>query len=508
LENRRWRWSWPLLILIIGAAFRFHGLGYDTRFHPDEALFATFARNATINGDWLLHGPLDKPPLTIYAQALSMMLIGARPLENGVLTLDVHAGEFAARVPGTLASMLLMAVMYALAKRSYGHHVALIAILLTAFSPYLLAFSATSFTDNLMMLFITLALWLASRERWLWAGLWLALGYASKQQALLYIPLLIMIAGIQSIGDLKSPVKIISKLIRFSLPIFACFVLLAIWDSARMQESSIWTLALANNDPSGLIHVDAALPRLLIWVRYAGHFFGSAWLTALLLGMGLIGLVWKIGAVPFRRSARIDLILLVYSVGYFLLHWLVAVPTHDRYLLPLLPPLILLVARGLNQIQKNVSPRFRETENQRLFIFSVPLSLCISAILFFSSALNATQSRIDVGGDRGQHQGIDLLGAYLDSKPLGTIVYDHWLGWELGYYLGTWSNKRLTYYPNAGALTADAIIQTDPAPRYFPAPARAALDPWLGQLAAAGFKIALEYRTQYFVVYRLIPPPP
>lgn len=496
------RWSWPLLILIIGVAFRFHALGYDTRFHPDEALFATFARKAAINGDWLLHGSLDKPPLTIYAQALSMMLIGARPLENGVLTLDVHAGEFAARVPGTLASILLMAVIYALAKRCYGRDAALIAIFLTAFSPYLLAFSATAFTDSLMLLFITLALWLASRERWLWAGLWLALGYASKQQALLYIPLLIMIAGIQSVGDLKSPGKIFSRLIRFSLPIFACFAVLVIWDSARAQEGSIWSLALANNDPSGLIHVDAALPRLLIWGRYAGHFFGSAWLTALLLGVGLIGPLRHFFAAPFSRSPRIDLILLVYSLGYFLLHWLVAVPTHDRYLLPLLPSLILLTAHGLNKVWEIVGTRYISSK------FSIPLFLCFSALCFFPPALDATRSRIDVGGDRGQHQGIVQLGAYLDSKPLGTIVYDHWLGWELGYYLGTWSNKRLTYYPNAGALAADAAAQADPAPRYFPAPARAALDLWLGKLAAAGFKIALEYQTQTFVVYRLIPPQP
>jgi 4-amino-4-deoxy-L-arabinose transferase-like glycosyltransferase len=500
LGNRRW--LWPLLIIVIGAAFRFHALGYDTRFHPDEALFATFARKAAINGDWLLHGPLDKTPLTIYAQALSMMLIGARPLETGVLILEVHAGEFAARVPGTLGSIVLMAVIYALARRWHGRRVALIAIFLTALSPYLLAFSATAFTDSLMLLFITLALWLASRERWLWAGVWLALGYASKQQALLYAPLIIMVAALPLLGkNFKlSAAKIVYDLIRFSLPIFACFALLALWDSARAQENSIWTLALANNDPSGLIHVDAALPRLLIWARYAGHFFGAGWLTALLLGVGLIGLMWRIIVCPYALSIKTDLILLTYSLGYFLLHWLVAVPTHDRYLLPLLPPLILLTAHGLNKVWEIVGTRYISSK------FSAPLLFFISAILFSPSAFDATQGRIDVGGDRGQHRGVDQLGAYLDSKPLGAIVYDHWLGWELGYYLGTWSNKRLTYYPNARALTADATIQADPAPRYFPAPARAALDPWLGQLAAAGFKIALEYRTQNFVVYRLIPP--
>ncbi|HLU11718.1 MAG TPA: hypothetical protein VK003_18735, partial [Oceanobacillus sp.] len=61
-----------VLILLVGVALRIHALGQDRRFHPDEALYSTFARSAALNGDWLLHGSLDKPPLTIYASALSM----------------------------------------------------------------------------------------------------------------------------------------------------------------------------------------------------------------------------------------------------------------------------------------------------------------------------------------------------------------------------------------------------------------------------------------------------
>jgi len=511
----------PVIILILGAALRFHALSHDARLHPDEALFATFARKAAVNGDWLLRGPLDKTPLSIYAQALSMMLVGVQSLPDGVLALDVHIGEFAARLPGTLASILLLAVIYALAKRPYGDPTALIALFLAACSPYLLAFSATAFTDGLMLLCITLALWGASRGRWWWAGVWLALGFACKQQALLYVPLVVGLAYLTPRPPLHlmergrfSHVKPLAtgwrgvggEVLRFALPLLAIFALLAAWDAARAQESSLWALAVANNQPAGLIQPDEALPSLQTWARYAGHFFGPAWLTALLLGVGLFGCARRVIVASHDRRTRIDVILLVYCLGYFLLHGLVALPTHDRYLLPLLPPLILLVARGLNQIRKSVSQRHRGTEDQRGIVFSVSLFLCISALLFFPAAFDAAEGRVDVGGDRGEHDGIDRLGAYLEGKPLGTIIYDHWLGWELGYYLGTWSNKRLTYYPTAGALAADAAAQPDPAPRYLPAPAYTAVQPWLSALAARGFKIFEDYRSTKFVVYRLVPP--
>jgi hypothetical protein len=54
-----------LPILLLGIGLRFHALARDMRFHPDEALFATFARAAAVKGDWLLHGSLDKTPLPV-----------------------------------------------------------------------------------------------------------------------------------------------------------------------------------------------------------------------------------------------------------------------------------------------------------------------------------------------------------------------------------------------------------------------------------------------------------
>nr|MBA3871736.1 glycosyltransferase family 39 protein [Anaerolineae bacterium] len=205
-------------ILLLGAILRFHALGQNIRFHPDEALFVTFARQAAVQGDWLLHGSLDKPPLTIYVNALALTAFGITPLPNGVLTLDVHAGEFAARVPGVFASILLVAVVYALAKQLYGvNKTAWMSLLLVALSPLAIAFSATAFTDGMMLLFVVVALLMASHRRWFWAGLWLVLGFWCKQQALLYLPLVIVIGWLceRRIGRRLS----LSKLIRFALPL-------------------------------------------------------------------------------------------------------------------------------------------------------------------------------------------------------------------------------------------------------------------------------------------------
>jgi len=509
-----------ILTLLLGAGLRFHALAYDTRFHPDEALFATFARKAAVNGDWMLHGPLDKPPLSIYAEAISMMLVGARPLPNGVLTLDTRMGELAARVPGTLASIVLVSVMYALAKRLYWTNkrarravplpVPIIAAFLMAVSPYALAFSATAFTDGLMLLCMVMALWMASRGQWFWAGLWMALGYACKQQALFYVPLVV---GVGWNLTPWPPLHVMERgrtasiaIFKFALPIAICFGVLAVWDGARTQETSLWMLAVMNNDPGRLIYPEQALPRLQIWASYAGHFAGSWWMTAILGVIAVVGMMWRAKNWPQERSTRVDVILAVYVLGYGVIHWLVALPTHDRYLLPLVPLVILLMARGIETGIKSVTQWLKDTRAQRSSSFVLGIIICIAGLSFWPSAWDATEGRIGVGGDRGQHAGIDRLGAYLDSKPLGTIVYDHWLGWELGYYLGTWSDKRLTYYPTPDALAADAAAQDDRAPRYFPVPRNVPVDPWLTQLAQAGFMIARDFESRNFVVYRLMPP--
>ncbi|HRL13636.1 MAG TPA: phospholipid carrier-dependent glycosyltransferase, partial [Aggregatilineales bacterium] len=143
-----------LAVILIGAALRFAALGADVRFHVDEALFATFARNAAVHGDWMLSGALDKPPLSLYASALAMHFTGVHVNARGVLDLDLKTGEFAARLPGALAGIVTIALTYALGRRlRAARRVAVGAAALTAFSPLLVSVSPTAFTDPLLLMF-------------------------------------------------------------------------------------------------------------------------------------------------------------------------------------------------------------------------------------------------------------------------------------------------------------------------------------------------------------------
>ena len=59
----------------------------------------TFARGAAVNGDWLLPGALDKPPLSIYFSALSMVAVGITRMPTACCILIPFMGEFAGRLP-------------------------------------------------------------------------------------------------------------------------------------------------------------------------------------------------------------------------------------------------------------------------------------------------------------------------------------------------------------------------------------------------------------------------
>lgn len=537
---------WPrLLIVLLASALRCAALGADQRFHPDEALFATFARGAAVQGDWLLRGSLDKTPLSIYATALGMMSFGVTTLPNGVLTLDIHRGEFAARVPNVFASIGFVALLMALTWRvTRRERAALMAGVLAAVSPLALAFSAVAFTDTLMLLCITAALYAAVRAKALWTGVWLALGIGCKQQAILYTPLLLDIlwnaatlatppvyptlrdmarhastdggllltSRVASSGcsGLKSPLRIafldsIRVLLRFALPVVIGLLALGLWDAAREQVTGLWALAAANNDPGRLARLDELLPRLAAWLGYAQY----------LLALLPIAFLWAsnhwfrirhIQSHPPRRMRPANVhgwltrTMIVYTGLYLLSHWLIAINIYDRYLLPLLPLAVLAGARALSNSSHSATASKREYDAH-----FATLAFCV-IVLSLPAALDALAGRLPIGGDRGKHQGIDQLAAHLESKPLGTIIYDHWLGWELGYYLGTWSDKRRVYYPTPHALAADAPLNPDRAPRYIIAPIDVMLAPWLDALRAVGFTVRLDYARGQFVAYRVIPP--
>ncbi|MBI3177372.1 MAG: glycosyltransferase family 39 protein, partial [Chloroflexi bacterium] len=174
-----------LAILLLGFALRAAPL-LQNRFHPDEALYATFARLIASGRDPMLSTVVvDKPPLPFYLMAAGMSAFGG--------------AEFAARVPTLFASIVSIALLYALGRTLYDRRTAALGALALALSPLAILFAITLFTDTLLAAFVLWALLMAARGRWRLAGLAVGLAFACKQTALFFVPLVLAVGVIQFI---------------------------------------------------------------------------------------------------------------------------------------------------------------------------------------------------------------------------------------------------------------------------------------------------------------------
>ena len=451
-------------MLLLGAALRLPLLSRDSRFQVDEALYATIARQVTTRGDlYLINTVIDKPPLLFWAMAGSFALFGV--------------SEFSARLPDALASVITLALLYALARRLYhDRRLALIAALLLAVSPFDRAFAATAFTDPLLTLWVIGGCLLAVRGRPGWAGIALALAFATKPSALQWLPLAMALL----ISQHTHWQTALRGTLRLIVGFVAGLVPLLIWSATRAVIPDFWTLNLYNNNPGRLIRRDELLPRLLAW---------SGWLNTI-APLPVIGWLsapsdwlWRRKAAHgWSRAGLIDLLLTGYTLGSLALWWLVAFPVYDRYLHTLTPLLLLLCARLLLHLRD----RFRWPP------------LLLIGIVLASPLLTA---RLPVTGEPADVAGIDRIAAFLDSLPVGTVVYNYSLGWELGFYLGSQAPIALTWQPTVD----DLITAVSAQPGYWVAP-RAEAERWGYLLRTAGISGTTTplYAAGSFVMYYLV----
>jgi hypothetical protein len=505
----------PALVVLIGLALRLAMLGVDERFHPDEALFAAQARLISYEGDWLLRTTdLDKPPLTFYATATSFRLLGP--------------SEFAARLPNVLFSALSVAALVTLARSLY-HDDALAALagLLLAISPYDLAFSATVFTDAQATFWTLIAALFAVRDRWRGAGFAAALMFAAKTNALLFLPLVLAL-GITHNADLGWQLRDVARrLWRFAWPVVIGIGIVVVWDMARAPRSFL-ELGYQRNNPGRFVRSDEVWARLEQW----GHWFGFITGSDIVNGLALAGgLIWL--AAGLRRPSRATLAdwqIAGFGIGWLAWHWLIAFNTYDRYLHTLAPFVILFVTRvvtGVGRgawIEAPITARMRDASVsahstpqlspqpnlrdgvKRASRFSRRAARLVAitglVALMLPSIITTLRGDAAIGGDQGQHAGIDALADYLNTELRGAVVYDHWLGWELAYYLGQHPQIRLMYQPLPEALAQDMRQQSER--RFFVAPSPDAAAPWLDALRRARIEITIMYHAE-FVLYALEP---
>jgi len=138
-------------------------------------------------------------------------------------------------------------------------------------------------------------------------------------------------------------------------------------------------------------------------------------------------------------------------------------------------------------------------------VLRVCLLLAIYASLVMSITAYQTADTVNHANEPNPN-GILALANFVNSQPLGIIIYDHWLGWQMGYYMGAWTDKRRVYYATPEIQAADALLNPDPAPRYLIAPEGENALIWVKMMEKQGFSTGLSDQDSGVVAYRLIPP--
>lgn len=483
---------WVTGWLAVGVFTRLWAFGWFP-VREDEALYAYWARLVSSGLDPMLeHVAVDKPPFFIYMLARFFTWLGP------TLT--------AGRLLNELCSLLALVLLWALARRVYGPGTARIILALFALSPFAISFAATLYVDPMLVAWLLLALLAASYGLGLGAGLALGMAFATKQNAVLFIPL---VAGALVLGAppvwwgrlLKTDRRrrtedarerreererrtsdcrwrtggTIVSLVAAGLGFYFIWFKVWQWDGWRILPAEIpnfWRQAWNTYGGVSLAPVAMWGERLRAWSQVWRWLGGWTPGTLVLAGLVVVavgeairhtrhplpatpGDHWGSSLPPTRHpSPATSLWTLLFSgyvLAYLLVHAAFSFQAWDRYLLPLAPLLALLAGRGLQVLWA----RGRGQGTRRL-----GMTVALAAALVWGAG-QATWARIPIGGDHGAYGGIEEVATYLHEHvpAVRGVLYQRWLGWHWDWYL--WDGPRgRVYWSDPGMISAD--LRADP----------------------------------------------
>ncbi len=479
----------------------------------DEAVYGYWALHAWLEDLNFLTVWPDKPPLFLWALAAALRAFGTDAAGARLLNIGL--------------STLTIPVVAATARQLWGTRSALFGALAMALSPFAISFAPTVFTDPMLVLAGSLALLLALRGQSFWAGLWLGVAIMTKQQAMLYVPLI----G----GALLLTSRISARPLGFAALHFLAGLLLIVlpllyWDSLRWAVApSPWDLGVRNYGALALASPALWPARLAAWLPLLWELTAS-W--TVWLGLGLLWLIGYMGGhattpVTPRRVAMIAgrpahqlastmpalgarrpipawalpqpwTWILLWSAGFIVLHVVTTVAIWDRYLLPLTPILALLTAKLLDAALGH-----RARREQALIMLT-------ALLLLFPPAWNAAQGGRPVGGDHGAYAGYDQALAWLDQEMTATgasraVLYHQSLGWHHQFYLYDQLRSgqyELRWFPSTVYL-ADNAAKTPARSLYTIQPEWARARDLDAHLRMRGVTLAPRFRAGTMTVYEL-----
>lgn len=496
------RWVVPGLLLL-GMGLRLAVMGRPG-IHPDEALYASWALRIADGSDPALLGVhVDKPPLLLYLLAGLFRLGGAGPEQIAGRDLLISLG----RLSGLIASALSMGLLFAIARRVYGRPVGILSLALFAVSPLAVRLSPTLLTDPWLVLWLLLGLWAAlERRSWL-AGLACGLAYATKQQGILIVPLVLL-----TWRAVETPLKPSARSLHVAAWVGASptsrpsrrdiwrllngFLLVAAvvlwWDSLRWQwMPSYWDRSLENYGGLALVAGSEVIDRLVRWGEPLSYVFGSPVLSvALLAGLPIVFfLAWQRRR---NQAGRFDLVLLTTAAGYLVAHVAVTFAPWDRYVLPLVPMLALLLARVLEWLLASAREEgaLGGSQIRRLALLGILL-------IGLAHGASLAVSRHGPVGNATAYDGVSTVAAHMQKVAgQGPVLYHRQLGWHYGFFLYGEQEVELRWWEKAEDLAALATVDTDRA-QYVAFPTGGDRPVVQSVLRASGLRLMPELRARH-----------
>jgi uncharacterized membrane protein len=400
--------------------------------------------------------------------------------------------EVAARLIGLMSGVVSVMLIWKLASKLEMSP--FIPALAWALSPFAILFAPTGFLDPLMVMLVLAALTAAAHRRPGYAGVWLGLATVTKVQAIIFFPLVMFVEASDRSELCLSAVK------RFAVGLLLPLLAVLAWDRLR-GGTPFWIQQTVNYGGIRPIYGSEVMPRLVGWASFLPYFFGWPMLTILAVGVPVL-LIHDLTCQARTRSALLDLGLLTFGLGYFFVIWLLAFPVWDRYIFGLVPVACLFIGRLATRLVEWTTHRITKP------IAAGGATALLVVAMMGSPALAAAQSMIPVGGDHGPHDGIDRVASYLQAFPYGTVVYDHWLGWTLRYYL--WDARTyIAYFATPQSLAEDLHVFGRTSPRFIIVPADESTTRIERTIALEGFALSPVLATQdrhgqpTFTLYRI-----
>lgn len=452
-----------LLITLLGVAVRFEGLFANT-FAADEALFAMWARYIAVWRDPLLFDvptAVDKPPLLFYLQALFY------PLQGPV--------EWAARLPNFFASILLVPLVGRIAYQiTEGRNDrAWLAAAIVAFSPLAVQFSATAYTDPLLVFLVTVAIWCAIRPGSHQliissSALWLGVAFWAKYQAILFLPLILLLEWNHDSQTINNRRFFLRWILRFT----ACLIALLLWDLFSGRGIDLFSRQVSSYGGVALTPVDELMSRLWEWVKLFLYVPGWHLLLLLVLWPGRAS-----SASISEKPEKSRLYLCGFVWLFMLFHWIVNIQAWDRYYLLLVPVIALFISLSPNLLSVN-SNRLPPLKSWAL------IALLVGTFLF--QAIPARNGAYPIGGQRWNDHGAALIAETVMDEPYGTVLYDHWYSWHWRYHF-FYKGVYVEWFGDIEDLLDNLDAFYDPA-----APEKRYLALQMGDLFSAKIETALQ----------------